>query len=110
MEDKSSLEIRNIQELLDMRFFIPSYQRGYRWTIQQVKDLLEDIEEFCEKGAKGIYCLQPLVIKNNGDMWEVLDGQQRLTTINIILSCLLMEYLLQQNPLISFHQSMHSMN
>lgn len=88
MEDKSSLEIRNIQELLDMRFFIPSYQRGYRWTIQQVKDLLEDIEEFCEKGAKGIYCLQPLVIKNNGDMWEVIDGQQRLTTINIILSCL----------------------
>ena len=71
-----------------MRFFIPRYQRGYRWTIQQVKDLLEDIEEFCEKGAKGIYCLQPLVVKDNGDMWEVIDGQQRLTTINIILSCL----------------------
>ena len=88
MENKSSLEIRNIKKLLDMRFFIPRYQRGYRWTIQQVKDLLEDIEEFCEKGAKGIYCLQPLVVKDNGDMWEVIDGQQRLTTINIILSCL----------------------
>ena len=32
-----------------MKFFIPSYQRGYRWTEQQVKDLLNDILEFSQK-------------------------------------------------------------
>ena len=77
-----------IKELTSFNFHIPSYQRGYRWSTQQVKELLEDIEEFCEKGAKGIYCIQPLVIKENGSSWDVIDGQQRLTTINIILSCL----------------------
>lgn len=77
-----------IKDLTCLDFHIPSYQRGYRWTVQQVKELLEDIEDFCEKGAKGIYCIQPLVVKENGTSWDVIDGQQRLTTINIILSCL----------------------
>ena len=77
-----------IKELICLDFHIPSYQRGYRWTTQQVKELLEDIECFCEKGAKGIYCIQPLVVKGHGAYWDVIDGQQRLTTINIILSCL----------------------
>lgn len=83
-----STEPVSIQELLDDIFYIPSYQRGYRWSIQQVKELLEDIEEFCEKGANGIYCIQPLVVNHNNEKWNVVDGQQRLTTISIILSCL----------------------
>lgn len=85
--DKSSIEPISVEQLLTRSFLIPSYQRGYRWTTQQVKELLEDIEDFYNKGAKGIYCIQPLVVKNNNGKWEVIDGQQRLTTINIILSC-----------------------
>lgn len=77
-----------IMELACLDFNIPSYQRGYRWTTRQVKELLEDIEEFSKNSAKGIYCIQPLVVKKNGASWDVIDGQQRLTTINIILSCL----------------------
>ena len=37
------IELKSISELLKMKFFIPNYQRGYRWTEQQVKDLLNDI-------------------------------------------------------------------
>ena len=85
------IEPRAIREFIGLNFHIPSYQRGYRWTTQQVKELLEDIDEFCKKGANGIYCIQPLVVKDNGKGWDVIDGQQRLTTINIILSCLGLE-------------------
>jgi len=74
-----------------LKFFVPSYQRGYRWTERQVEDLLNDIWEFNQKEKRQgeFYCLQPVVVKNIGDNeYEVIDGQQRLTTIYIILSYL----------------------
>ena len=42
----NKIELKSVKELLGMKFFIPSYQRGYRWTEQQVSDLLNDINEF----------------------------------------------------------------
>lgn len=81
-------EPKIIKELKDMRFFIPAYQRGYRWTDQEVGDLLEDIYEF-NAGNESVpvrYCLQPLIVKKREDgSFEVVDGQQRLTTIFIFL-------------------------
>ena len=94
------IELKSIKELLEMNFFIPNYQRGYRWTEQQVKDLLNDIWEFANQKHSDyeFYCLQPLVVKcmnkvemdNNNlasdkNWYEVIDGQQRLTTIFILL-------------------------
>ncbi len=70
-------------------FLIPSYQRGYRWDEEQVKDLLDDLFEFINtsKSRDEVYCLQPIVVKQLKDKrYEVLDGQQRLTTIFILLS------------------------
>ena len=109
-----------IGELLDGRFFyIPSYQRGYRWTEKQVGDLLRDLlcfandyaDEGKEKKQDQFYCLQPIIARAITDpeklksifkddfdermiekgVWEVIDGQQRLTTI-----FLLYKYLLDQ--------------
>ena len=85
------LELIPIEDLLEKKFFIPSYQRGYRWKERQVIDLLEDILEFQKKDKeKGeFYCLQPIVItKKENNVWEVIDGQQRLTTLYILLSYL----------------------
>ena len=85
------ISLKNISELKNNNFWIPTYQRGYRWTEQQVIDLLNDINEFIERNPeeKEIYCLQPLVVKDReGSSWEVIDGQQRLTTIKILLACL----------------------
>jgi len=81
---------KTIGELLDLdkKFFIPSYQRGYRWTKRQVDDLLDDVWDFITKPSKKEnewYCLQPIVVKKTNDHFEVLDGQQRLTTIFLIL-------------------------
>lgn len=79
----------SISEIFQKGFIIPSYQRGYRWTDQEVIDLVRDICDFIYNGANGIYCIQPLVVKEiRNNVLEVIDGQQRLTTINIMLSCL----------------------
>jgi len=81
--------IKAIKELLDLDFLIPSYQRGYRWDKQQIEDLLEDIWEFSSTGGKEdgeFYCLQPVIVKKKGEKYLLIDGQQRLTTIYILLS------------------------
>jgi len=63
-------------------FYIPSYQRGYRWTKDEVTKLLDDI---WESGGEP-YSLQPIVVKGLGSgSWELIDGQQRLTTLWILL-------------------------
>lgn len=59
----NDITLKSVRNLLGMKFFIPSYQRGYRWTEQQVKDLLNDIKEFIDNGTNNIYCIQPLVVK-----------------------------------------------
>mgnify|MGYP003556422918 CR=1 FL=1 len=69
------IELKSIGELLGKNFFIPSYQRGYRWTGQQVKDLLDDIDEFrANSKGNGFYCLQPLVVKKS-----IVDNEKFIT-------------------------------
>jgi len=74
-------------------YWIPAYQRGYRWSPLQVTQLLDDIWDFVQESEGGnrhqFYCLQPLVIRALPDgVFEVVDGQQRLTTIYILLTYL----------------------
>lgn len=79
----------NVVTLLDGKhhFIIPSFQRGYRWGTTQVEDLLNDLRGFIRaSGDQKSYFLQPLVVKEREDgKWEVLDGQQRLTTMLLVL-------------------------
>ena len=66
-------------------FFVPDYQRGYRWGKNEVKQLLGDIYE---NGLKSYY-LQPIVVKPiKGEDFELIDGQQRLTTLYLLLNYL----------------------
>ena len=84
----NTIELREINKLIKEKFYIPTYQRGYRWDTQQVTDLLEDVYEFKGKANTQngeFYCLQPIVVKKRDDgRYDVIDGQQRLTTIMII--------------------------
>lgn len=98
------LDLLAIPELCNKNFFIPDYQRGYRWGDIQIRQMLEDIYSFIyDKNAAGnFYCLQPVVVKkmtldevaanklestfDSNTWYEVIDGQQRLTTIRIILA------------------------
>lgn len=91
----TTFELKSVAELLDGKhhFYIPSYQRGYRWESKQVLDLLEDLAKYAREEYDNLYCLQPLVVKHRTwekdeqtvDGWEVIDGQQRLTTLWFIL-------------------------
>ncbi|MGX5716316.1 DUF262 domain-containing protein [Arthrobacter sp. MAHUQ-56] len=68
---------------IEGKFFIPAYQRGYRWGLEEVTRLLEDVAESREQST---YYLQPIVVKRLADnRWELVDGQQRLTTLFLIL-------------------------
>jgi len=76
---------KTIGELKEHCFFVPSYQRGYHWTDYEVTALLDDVNEFSTEGNKQ-YCIQPLIVKQrDGGTFEVVDGQQRLTTIYIFM-------------------------
>jgi len=61
-------------------FFVPSYQRGYRWGEDEVLRLLNDVYQ----NGKKNYCLQPVVVRKRGEEYELIDGQQRLTTLYLI--------------------------
>lgn len=81
------LDIKSIGLLLDYEFKIPAYQRGYRWEKSQVKALLNDIwdYEIDYSNPETFYCLQPVVVKEyTAKAFELIDGQQRLTTILLI--------------------------
>jgi uncharacterized protein with ParB-like and HNH nuclease domain len=70
--EETTIKLKTVSELSQFSFFIPSYQRGYRWTKLEVEDLLNDINDFKPKeinemGDKTWYCLQPIVVKQNSE-------------------------------------------
>jgi len=86
LELKSIAGILEILKATEKDFYVPAYQRGYRWEKKQVIELLEDILSFSKiKKEDDFYCLQPIVVNQDKRNFRVIDGQQRLTTIYIIL-------------------------
>lgn len=70
-------------------FHVSSYQRGYRWGATEITRLLDDVYQ----NGKKNYCLQPIVVCKRGDVYELVDGQQRLTTLYLIY-----RYMKNANP------------
>ena len=76
--------IKSIRELLGMKFYIPNYQRGYRWDSQQIEDLLEDLLSFANSlsdinNSNAFYCLQPVAVKE-----DIPQKQEFINQINLI--------------------------
>ena len=98
----NTIKMKSVRELVRTtenssveRYKISSYQRGYRWKAEeQVRALLDDVKDFCQQQRQidEIYCLQPIVVAKGqdekGEFWEVIDGQQRLTTLFLLLHVL----------------------
>ena len=81
------LETKLVSEITGT-FYVPSYQRGYRWGEDEVLRLLNDVylngAINKESGQNRKYCLQPVVVRKNSEAYELIDGQQRLTTLYLI--------------------------
>ena len=91
--------IGSLSKLEAAKFYVANYQRGYRWQKEQVLLLLNDINllllnDINDKIPRKTYCLQPLVVlwQEAQGYWELIDGQQRLTTIYLILNILKANY------------------
>ena len=86
--------IRTVIPLVELRgtFLVENYQRGYRWTKEEVTNLLVDFTSFAQQDGltnKAVYFLQPIVVSRlesskEYPRWELIDGQQRLTTIYLM--------------------------
>ena len=96
MTENQEKGLKAISELLGYKFVVPAYQRGYRWGDGEVRALLEDVWDYAKEPKAKFYCLQPVVVceVSGGDSasekktYNLIDGQQRLTTIYLILKYL----------------------
>ncbi len=93
----------NLSELVEKDFIIPNYQRAFRWQEDEINLLLDDI--YAAKKLKSVICLQPLVVKKSGEKYEVIDGQQRLTSIFLIILYLNNNVYKTPNPLYTISYS-----
>lgn len=86
----NSIDRKAFSELKGYTFVIPSQQRGYKWTKDNVNKLLNDFKSFIHDDLSGnFYCMQPLaVVELANNRYKVLDGQQRLTTLYLLNKCL----------------------
>lgn len=80
--NETKVSLKSIADISEMKisFFIDAYQRGYRWSPIEVRDLLDDVREFghSKKDESSFYCLQPIIVTQNAEgAYKVIDGQQR---------------------------------
>ena len=69
----------------EMDYIIPLYQRAYAWEDKQLTQLIEDIEDVAEDAN---YYIGSLIVSEQNGRYEVVDGQQRLTSLYLLLNCL----------------------
>lgn len=69
----------------EIEYIIPLYQRAYAWEDKQLTQLVEDIEDVAEDAN---YYIGSLIVSKQNGRYEVVDGQQRLTSLYLLLNCL----------------------
>lgn len=76
-----------ITDCLSQKLIIPEYQRPYRWNEKNVEQLLKDIK-LSQSNGKQSYLLGTVILHRDGNMLKIVDGQQRMTTIILLLKLL----------------------
>lgn len=84
---------KSVKEFLDagkkQKFIIPEYQRPYAWSEDEVQTLFDDIVEYTQERIDSPYFLGTIVsYTNDHNEQEIIDGQQRITTLSLLLRAL----------------------
>lgn len=83
------LKVEDIFNSENDKYKIPIYQRNYAWKEPQIRQLIQDIYDYVEIGDKRKYYIGTLVVRSDkGNTFEVIDGQQRLTTLSMLVAYL----------------------
>lgn len=69
----------------DMEYVIPLYQRAFAWEDKQITQLIEDISDISDETN---YYIGSLIVSKQDNKYEVVDGQQRLTSLYLLMNCL----------------------
>lgn len=83
-------EITSLRDVLDLKLLIPPYQRPYRWSTKSCNILFQDLLNAFKSGINE-YRIGTIILhkdKDNDNNYNIVDGQQRLTTLSILLYCL----------------------
>lgn len=98
-QDQNNEVEKSALEIVKDNYNIPKYQRGYRWDRSQVFDLIKDLKEYYDEYKKdntlSFYCMQAIIVKKIDNIYSVIDGQQRLTTMYILISYLIRKDLIK---------------
>lgn len=83
---------KNLKEIFQSKYIVPLYQRNYAWAHDEIEQLLQDLYENYKKSKTNLtlnYFIGSLVVlKRKDGLYEVIDGQQRLTTLSLLLKIL----------------------
>lgn len=85
---QDELKITKLKDLLDMKLALPSYQRPYSWSVKSTNTLFIDTYEAFRNGINEYRLGSVILHKECSEKYNIVDGQQRLTTLSILLYCL----------------------
>ncbi len=74
----------NLNQIEQFSFIVPSYQRPYVWSDVEIKKLLNDLYKAFQRDKKSNYYIGTILTRENTDEAELIDGQQRFTTLWLI--------------------------
>lgn len=77
-------KILKIKDVFDLKLSIPDYQRPYKWTVKNVQQLIDDLLTHFRDSK--VYRIGTIVLYKNDGKSEIVDGQQRLTTLSLLLN------------------------
>lgn len=84
---QNNISIHSVNDCLKMQLNIPAYQRPYKWGIQSINEMLRDIQNAIEKskGHSGFkYRMGTIILHQNNDILDIVDGQQRIVSLSLI--------------------------
>ncbi|MBG9452873.1 hypothetical protein ABE61_01915 [Lysinibacillus sphaericus] len=84
---QDELKITKVKGLFEMKLALPSYQRPYSWSVRSTSTLFLDTYNAYQEGTQE-YRIGSVILHKENEKYNVVDGQQRLTTLSILLYCL----------------------